>query len=151
VPRRKANKFAAFANSPRVAAGFLALVALGCGVGTCVAFSDATALRDHGQRVVGDVVEVHDGRSGYVVVRFRDLEGRSVVADVGNYRWDPRPQVGDHPEVLYDPADPPGNVVDVRSGPDFYPVWALAIGCVVAAALVRPTWSGRLNWSRLGR
>jgi uncharacterized protein DUF3592 len=152
VPRKKPNRFAAFVNSPQVVAWFLILVALGCGLGAVAAHSAAAALRDHGQRVVGEVVEVHDvRRDSYVVVRFRDIRGADVTADVGNYRWDPQPQIGDKPELLYDPDDPTGNVADVRMGPDFFTVWALVAGSLVAGGLVWPTWTGRLDWDRLRR
>lgn len=149
---RKPNRFAAWANSPKVAAWFIAVVALACVVGTFAAFDAGRSLRDHGQRVVGVVVEVHDGgRDDYVVVRFVDSHGQVVSAEVGNYRWDPKPKVGDQPELLYDPQDPSGNVADVRTGPDFFSVWALAIGALLAAVLVRPTWTGRLDWDKLRR
>lgn len=121
MPRKQPNRFAAFANSPKVAAWFLALVAVVCGVGAFVAYDKASSLRDHGQRVAGVVVEVHDrSRDDYVVVRFVDGDGRAVTAEVGNYRWDPKPRAGDQPELLYDPVDPSGNVADVRMGPDFF-------------------------------
>jgi hypothetical protein len=137
VPRKQPNRFAAFANSPKVAAWFLTLVAVACGAGACVAYDAASSLRDHGQRAVGAVVEVRDGsRDSYVVVHFVDGQGRDVTAEVGNYRWDPKPKVGDQPELLYDPDDPSGNVADVRTGPDFFTVWALVLGGLLAAGLV---------------
>jgi hypothetical protein len=152
VSRKQPNRFAAFANSPKVAAWFVGLVAVACGVGAFAAYDAATSLRDHGQRVVGAVVEVNDGgRGNYVVVRFVDTNGQVVAAEVGNYRWDPKPKVGDQPEIVYDPEDPSGNVADVRMGPDFFSVWALGIGGLLAAGLVWPTWTGRLDWDKLRR
>jgi uncharacterized protein DUF3592 len=152
MSRKQPNRFAAFANSPKVAAWFLALVAVACGVGALVAYDAASSLRDHGQRVVGAVVEVHDGgRANYVMVRFVDGDGRAVTAEVGNYLWDPKPRIGDQPELLYDPEDPSGNVADVRTGPDFFSVWALILGGLLAAGLVWPTWTGRLDWDKLRR
>jgi hypothetical protein len=62
---------------------------------------------------------------------------------------DPHPNVGDRPAILYEPSDPAGNVADVRMGPGFFTVWALALGGLVAAALIWPTWTGRLDWDRL--
>jgi hypothetical protein len=118
--------------------------------GTLITLRAATTLEDRGQRAVAEVIDVHDSRRNqYVVVRFRDGAGREVLAEVENYSWDPQPQVGDRPEVLYDPAGPEGNVADVRMGPDFFTVWACALGSRVAVALVRPTWTGRLDWARL--
>lgn len=72
-----------------------------------------------------------------------------MTAEVGNYRWDPKPKVGDQPALLYDPGDPSGNVADVRRGPDFFSVWALIVGGLLAAGLVWPTWTGRLGWDKL--
>lgn len=138
-------------NSPKVTAWFLVVVALGCALGAVVAYGAATTLRDHGVRVQGEVVEVHtERRDDYVVVRFQDSHGEEVRAEVGNYIWSPTPQVGDRPQLVYDPEDPSGNVADVRAGPDFFSVWALVIGAGVAAALVAPTWTGRLDWNKLG-
>lgn len=150
MPRKQPNRFAAFMNSPRVAAWFLLVLAVGCGGGAIVANVNATALRDHGRVTTGEVVEVHDERrDNYVVVRFQDARGREVSAEVGNYRWDPKPQVGDRPEIVYDPDNPSGNVADTRTGPDFFSVWAFVVGGLMAAALVVPTWTGRLDWNTL--
>jgi hypothetical protein len=150
VPRKKTNRFVAFVNSRKVVAGFLVVVALACGVGAVLARSAATVLRDHGRVTTGEVVEVHQSRrDSYVVVRFEDAHGHEVRADVGNYRWDPEPQVGDRQDIVFDPDDPSGNVADVRLGPDFFSVWALVVGCLLAAALVVPTWTGRLDWDKL--
>ena len=150
MPRKQPHRFAAFVNGPKVAAAFLILVTLGCAVGTVIAVHAATALRDHGQRVMGEVVEVHhERRDSHVVVTFPDAQGVQVRADVGNYRWDPTPRVGDRPQLVYDPENPSGNVADVRMGPDFFSAWALGMGGVLAAALVLPTWTGRLDWNAL--
>jgi hypothetical protein len=150
VPRKKPNRFAAFMNSPRVAAALLVVAAVGCLAGVVLTYQSATALRDRGARVTGEVVEVHtERRDNYVVVRFPDAHGNVVTADVGNYQWDPAPQVGDRPHLIYDPADPAGNVADERTGPDFFTVWALVLGALVAMVLVVPTWSGRLDWNKL--
>lgn len=147
---RKPNRFVAFVNSAKVVAGFLILVTLGCVLGTMVAYQNATALRDHGVRTVGELVDIHEGgRDSYVVVRFQDSQRAEVSADVGNYLWDPKPRVGDRPSLLFDPQDPEGNVADARMGPDFFSVWALAVGAVIAGALVVPTWTGRLDWDKL--
>ena len=149
MPSRKRNPVGAFMNRPKVAGVFLVLVALACAVGTVVAYGNAVALRDHGVRTVGEVVEVQDGRSNYVVVRFRDTEGAEVSAEVGNYRWDPKPRVGDRAELVFDPHNPAGNVADARTGPDFFSVWALGLGALLAVALAVPTWTGRLDWNKL--
>lgn len=151
VPRRKPSRFAAFVNSPKVATCLLLIAAFGCGLGAVIAHRAATTLQDHGHRTVGEVIQVHDALrdSSYVVVRFRDTAGQEITAEVGNYRWDPHPKLGDRPSILYDPTDPAGNVADVRMGPDFFTVWALALGGLVAAALIWPTWTGRLDWDTL--
>ncbi|WP_353511202.1 DUF3592 domain-containing protein [Intrasporangium sp.] len=151
VPHRRSSRFAAIVNSPKVVTWLLVLAALGCGSGAFVAHRAATTLQDQGQQTVGEVVDVHDALrgDGYVVIRFQDTAGREITAEVGNYRWDPHPQVGDRPAILYDPADPAGNVADVRMGPDLFSVWALPLGGLLAA-LVWPTWTGRLDWDKLG-
>lgn len=150
MPRKKPNRFVAFVNSPKVVAGFLVVVTIGCGIGAFIANAAATALRDHGRVTTGEVVAVRDERRDkYVVVRFEDAQRRGVVADVGNYRWSPEPHVGDRPQIVYDPDNPTGNVADTRSGPDFFSVWALVAGGLLAAALIVPTWTGRLDWNKL--
>lgn len=126
------------------------IVTVCCLAGGWYSLGLATALRDHGVRTQGEVTEIHDaGRDDYVVVRFHDVQGEEVVADVGNYRWDPEPRIGDKPEVIYDPANPDGNVADARLGPDFSAPIFLGIGAALAAVLVWPTFTGRLDWNRL--
>jgi len=150
VPQNKPNRFAAFMNSPKVAAALLVVLAMGCLVGVVITYGSATALSDSGVRVTADVVEVHtEGRDDYVVVTFPDARGERVTAEVGNYKWQPTPQVGDRPVLVYDPEDPSGNVADARMGPDYFSVWACAIGGLVAVLLVVPTWTGRLDWNKL--
>lgn len=137
-------------NSRRVASALLGMAAVGCIAGIAWTHDAATALRDHGVRVVGEVVEVHtQGRDDFVVVRFSDARGHEVSAEVGNYRWQPTPRVGDRPELIYDPDNPAGNVADARLGPDFFSVWAFALGALASASLVVPTWTGRLDWNKL--
>ena len=148
MPPEPPSRFAAFADSPKVAAGFLTAAALACTIGAVVAYQSAVALRDHGQRAIGSVLEVHEERrDDYLVLRFHDRTGREVTAEVGNYYWDPQPQVGDRTELVYDPEDPSGSVADVRTGPDFFSVGALALGAGLAGALVWPTWTSRLEWN----
>lgn len=149
---KRPNRFLTFVNSAKVVAGLLVLTTLGCAAGTVVAYQHAAGLRDHGVRTIGEVVEVHDsGKDNHVVVLFRDNQGAEVSADVGNYLWDPTPRVGDHPELIFDPEDPKGNVADVRMGPDFFSVWALVLGAAIAGVLIVPTWTGRLDWNELRR
>lgn len=137
-------------NSRRVASALLVVVAIGCLFGLAIAYESAASLRDHGIRASGEVVEVHtERRDNFVVVRFSDVRGREISAEVGNYRWEPRPRVGDTAELIYDPDNPSGNVADARMGPDFFSVWAFAVGALAAALLVVPTWTGRLDWNRL--
>ncbi len=137
-------------NGRRVAAALLAVVSVACAVGAVVAFRHASVLERSGVRVPGRVVEVVDRRwDAHVVVEFRTPDGRRVVAPVGNYRWDPAPRVGDVPVLVYDPADPAGNVADVRLGPDPVTAWACVSGALLAGALARPTWTGAIDWDRL--
>ena len=67
----------------------------------------------------------------------------------GNYLFDPEPQIGDRPRLIYDPADPEWNVADARLGPDFSAGWFFSVGAVVAAALIAPTWTGKIDWNSL--
>lgn len=144
------GRFAAFMNSSKVVSWLLVAVSFGCLFGGVVAYQNAVALRDHGARAIGSVIAVEDTRrDSYVVVRFTTNGGSEVTAEVGNYLWDPSPQVGDEANLLYDRNDPTGNVADVRMGPDFFSVWALLAGALLAGALVWPTRSGRLDWNRL--
>jgi len=143
--------FIVWSNSRRVVLCFLAFCALVCVGGVGVSYSDAVALRDHGIRTPAVVTAVHGGRSSYVTVRFTTRAGTTVTADVGNYDWQPDPQVGDEPTVVYDPDDPPGNVADVRMGPDFLNPWLLAAGAVAAAGAFFGTWTGRIDWARAAR
>ena len=72
--------------------GFLAVAAAGGAFGAVVAFGAAIALRDRGVEVTGEVIGVHTaGRTSEVTVTFPDGRGRMVVADVGNYLFDPEP------------------------------------------------------------
>jgi hypothetical protein len=149
VPPKKRKPIAALVNSPMVVSVVLAVVALGCIAGAGVAYMHAVALRDHGVTTVGEVVDIHGGRSKYVVVRFRNTTGAEVSAEVGNYSWEPKPRVGDHPELVFDPGDPAGNVADARTGPDFLSVWLCGLGAALAGALMVPTRTGRLDWHKL--
>ncbi|WP_404386704.1 DUF3592 domain-containing protein [Knoellia locipacati] len=143
------SRFARWVNSPTVAGWTLTSVALACLAGTWISWDAATSLRDHGVRATAVVTEVHGGRSSHVVLEFRDAAGHGVVADVGNYFWDPEPEVGDRAEILYDPEDPEGNVADLRMGPDFTAPWFFGVGAAVAAGLVWPTFTGRIDWDTL--
>ncbi|CAN7222315.1 DUF3592 domain-containing protein [Knoellia sp. LjRoot47] len=146
------NRFARWANSPRVAGWFLVVAAVGCGFGAWTTWHSATSLSDNGVRTTGEIIEVQDsGRDPYVVIRFRDTNGDDVEAEVGNYFFDPTPRVGDDAEVVYDPADPEGNVADVRMGPDFVAPIFFAVGGLLASALVRPTMTGRIDWDKWRR
>jgi hypothetical protein len=153
MPRQTSRGFAAWANSRRVAATLLVVVAVCCVAATLFTFAEGAALRDRGVLARGEVLRVHEASSrfdySHVVVRFADQHGIERAAEVTDYLWSPRPQVGDPAELLYDPDDPEGLIVDARMGPDFFSTWAFGIGGFVAAILAWPTWTGRLNWNRL--
>ncbi|WP_433355545.1 DUF3592 domain-containing protein [Microtetraspora malaysiensis] len=70
-------------------------------------------LRDHGLRAQATVVEVHGGRSSYVMAEFTTNRGQFVLVEVDDYYWIPRPQVGDTATLIYEP-DNPANVQDAR-------------------------------------
>lgn len=149
VRRRRGRRLARFrrwSNSPRVAGWFLVVMAALCAAGAVEAHRMSAALRDRGVRTTATVFGVYPGKRSYVVLRFHTQDGREVEADVGDYRWDPEPRLGDEPEIIYDPADPEGNVVDVRVGVDFFDMWALIAGAVLAAGLAPPTFAGKIDW-----
>lgn len=124
------------------------IAAVGCALGAYYSLGLATALKDHGVRTQAEVMDIHRARDSYVVVRFRDTQGDEVFAEVGNYRWDPEPRIGDRPTIIYDPANPDGNVADARMGPDLLAPAFLGAGAVIAGALVWPTFTGRLDWTK---
>lgn len=151
VGRRRGRSFRQWANSPRVTGWLLIITAVVCAVFCIGNYRDAVTLRDHGVRTTATVLEVHDGKSNWVVLRFTTATGGKVTAEVANYDWQPTPRVGDRPTIVYDPSDPGGLVADARSGPDFLSAWLVG-GCgVLAAALVWPTFTRRIDWSRWGR
>ena len=127
----------------------LLVTSLACAGGLVYSYQHATALRDHGIRVAAKVLEVHEGKDSHVLLSFEDAGHRQVTAQVGNFYWSPEPRVGDRPTVVYDPADPVNNVADARMGPDFFTPWCVGIVGLVAAALVVPTYRGRLDWKSL--
>jgi hypothetical protein len=136
-------------NGRRFSTAFLAVLAVVCAAGTVLTYGAAVALRDHGERAVATVLEVHDtGRDNRVLLRFRTRAGREVTTEAGNYYWDPKPRPGDRQEVLYDPADPAGNIADVRTGPNVFAVWAFGLGTVASAVAAYLTWTRRIDWSR---
>jgi hypothetical protein len=141
------RSFKEWSNSPGVAGAFLAVTAVVCAVAAVVNHHNAVALRDHGLRTRGLVVDVHDGKNSYVVVEFVTTAGEQV----GNYYWRPHPRSGDTPELLYDPDDPTGNVADVRMGPDFFSFWAAALGGLLAAVTSWLTFTRRIDWMRWTR
>lgn len=146
---RTTNRFARWSNSSRVVGWFLVLAAVGCAFGTYYSLEQATALKDQGVRTQAEVIDVHRARDSYVVLRFHDAQGDEVVAEVGNYRWDPEPRIGDRPTIIYDPENPDGNVADARMGPDFLAPAFFGAGALIAGALVWPTFTGRLDWNTL--
>src|SRR3954451_1100850 len=99
------RRFIDVTNSRRFVLWFLALWVVVCVLVALISHSDAVALRDHGVRTQAVVTEVHDGRDAYVTLEFTARDGQLISADVGNYRWSPRPRVGDEPTIIYDPDD----------------------------------------------
>jgi hypothetical protein len=138
-------------NSPLVSGSLLGVVAVAAAVGAVACWTDAVALRDHGIRAEALVLQVHGGKNSYVVLEFATRDGRDVTAEVGNYSWRPTPRSGDTATILYDPADPTGNVADVRTGPDFLAAWLLGAGAVIAAVVSVLTFQGRIDWDRFSR
>ena len=149
-PRRgpRPRGFKEWSNSPRVAGWFLTSMAALCGVFAVGSYYDAVRLRDHGVRTTATVLSVHDGgRTDWVVVRFTTGAGRERTADVYTYRWDPRPEVGDRPEVVYDPASPEDRIADVRVGPDFLFSWLIGGLGVVFGVLAWLSFRRSIDWN----
>lgn len=140
-------------NSRGVVAGFLVVVAFVCSAGVLISYQETTALRERGLAATGEVVEVHHGfgraSSSYVRVRFEDREGAAIDARVYSDKW-AGPQPGDEVEVLYDPLHP-HHVVGAGIRPDFVATWLWGLGGLAALAVIRPTWTGRLDWRKLSR
>ncbi|GAA1826393.1 hypothetical protein GCM10009682_52580 [Luedemannella flava] len=134
-------------NSPRSIGWQAVAVGVICLVFSVWAYRDAAALRDHGMISTATVTEVYDeGRSDFVVLEFVTADGRVIEAETSNYRWDPKPEIGDRASIVYDPRDPTGNVADVRNGPDFLAAWLFAAGAAVAAVLAPLSFRGLLRW-----
>jgi hypothetical protein len=148
-PRRRT--FTQWINSDPVIGTLCAAIALGCGGGAIDTHAQAVALRDHGIHTTAVVTQTHGGRDSYVVLDFTTRDGQRVTARVGNYDWRSTPRIGDQPTILYDPADPEGNVADTRLGPDFVESWLLGIAAVVAALVSALTYTGRIDWWRIYR
>ncbi len=70
--------------------------------------NSATQPRDRGQLLTGEVVEAHtERRDNTVVVRFLDIRGNEVTADVGNYLREPKPGVWRPPRARLRPPTTP--------------------------------------------
>ena len=149
--RTRGEAFKDWVNSPEVTGWFLVVVSVLCAVFAVVNYRAAAALRDFGVRVPATILQVHEGKDAYVVVKFTAVDGAEFTAEVGNFYWSPKPRVGGHATIIYDPDDPTGNVADARMGPDFFTVWCLVAGAVVAGLLVRPTFTGRIDWRKMAR
>lgn len=139
------RRYKDWVNSPPVAGWQLVIFSVFLGVAALVTFVDATALHRQGRIAEAKVLEVHDGRSSYVVVEFATTSGERIVADVDDYYWQPKPMTGDRQTILYDPDDPAGNVVDTRLGPDFGGSWLLAGFGVLSAALAWASFTRRID------
>ncbi|MEW2476262.1 DUF3592 domain-containing protein [Micromonospora gifhornensis] len=105
-------------------------------------------LHNYGVQTEATVREVHaQGRNSYVLVAFTTAEGRQVVAEVTDYRWNPEPQVGDVATVRYDPEDPRRNVRDVRIGAGYLePVVAIAVTVMFGVGGGVLLWRTRSVW-----
>lgn len=148
---RMRRSFIEWSNSRRTVLWFLGICTRACIFGAYIAYTNAVTLRDHGVRARAVLTAVHDGRDSSVTLQFTTRDGRSVTADVGSYYWSPHPRVGDTPTIIYDPTDPSGLVTDARLGPDFFVVWLVAVGGVIASVVFVLTYTGRINWLAIAR
>lgn len=144
------TRFGRWTSRPRVAGWFFAVAGAVCAVVAVVTYVDATTLRRRGVETTGFIVGYEDrARESYVTVEFETRDGRTVTADVGNFRWSPRPEVGSAARIIYDPEDPEGLVADARKGPDFFKAWGAGAGAVISAVLSRLTFTKRIDWNRM--
>lgn len=104
-----------------------------CALFGASSYDKAGTLRDHGVRTTATVVFVTIAKNGRTVVT-----------------WDPYPKDGDQREIVYDPADPSGNVADVATGPSFGTAWLCGLGAAVAWLAAVAMVTGRVPRPRRG-
>jgi hypothetical protein len=110
-------------------------------------------LNEHGVQARAVLLEVREDGE-YVVARFSTVDGRSIDVPVHDYSWDPAPQVGDTPTVIYDPQAPETLVRDARIAGDYTMTWFAGFVIVFMAGcgwLVAKTWDIWLENARRWR
>ncbi|MCA2230429.1 DUF3592 domain-containing protein [Nonomuraea aurantiaca] len=96
----------------------LMLIAIGMSVATVNDYRAVQRLRESGVSAMGTVVRTEYSRysSDDAIVRFTTRDGRHIRTRVDGSRWQGSPLIDDQRQVLYDPADPSGNVLDPQAG-----------------------------------
>ncbi|WP_449290121.1 DUF3592 domain-containing protein [Nonomuraea purpurea] len=106
-------------------------------------------IQQHGLGAEATVVDVHRPRKRpeEVRVRFVTRDGATIEAWVGVHRWAGLEEVGARREILYDPADPEGGVLDKGETwlheTHLYSAVAVLVLLVTAFVLWRP----KLVWA----
>jgi hypothetical protein len=96
----------------------LMLIAIGMTVATVNDYRAAQRLRESGVSATATVVRRDRDRysSDDAIVTFTTRDGRQIRTRVDGSRWQGSPLIDDQRQVLYDPADPEGNVIDPQTG-----------------------------------
>jgi hypothetical protein len=97
----------------------LMLIAIGMTVATVNDYRAAQRLRKSGVSATATVVRRENGgrySSDDAIVSFTTRDGRHIRTRVDGSRWQGSPLIDDQRQVLYDPADPEGNVIDPQAG-----------------------------------
>ncbi|MFC4530273.1 DUF3592 domain-containing protein [Sphaerisporangium dianthi] len=111
-------------------------------------------LQEHGIPATATVVDVHYRKNfpNEPEVRFTTRDGVAIEARVGVHRWDGPPEIDDSRQVLYDPLDPVGGVLDRRAKFVHATHWLSAAVVLLLVPLAIATWrlGPRLfGWSRM--
>ncbi|MEV1170902.1 DUF3592 domain-containing protein [Nonomuraea sp. NPDC049784] len=102
----------------RLSAIALILVAIGISVVTVKDYRAVERLRERGVTATATVADVRYHRSltwtNDVVIRYTTRDGVRIEATISSHRWSGILSVGESHQVVYDPADPEGNVMATR-------------------------------------
>ncbi|GLW96067.1 hypothetical protein Misp02_01540 [Microtetraspora sp. NBRC 16547] len=98
------------------AAILIMLTAVVISIATIDDFRRVQQLQEHGIPATATVTGVHYRQRlpDEPEVRFTTRSGVEIETRVGAQRWDGTPETGDSRQVLYDPIDPRGEVLDSR-------------------------------------
>jgi hypothetical protein len=120
----------------------LMLVAIGLSVATVNDIRAVERLRESGVPATATVVRTERDRrsSDDAIVRFTTRDGTDIRTRVDGSRWRGDPVIDDQRQVLYDPADPMGNVLDPQAGSVHLVHAVKAVVVLLAVALAVLLW-----------